>query len=179
MFNKNQIGLLLKKELEKGYDIVRISRWASSLYFNNIREFPDDLQILLEYLFRMEDDPQFEFSEDELQFLADKLIKGEDYPLKKTLDLVRRKDLGKFIKKELEKGTDLQNIAEKVKEFEFLFSEYPIDLQEIYNLFMKINKNADFVLSKKALETLSESLLNNHSDALQQALKVDEHDVKN
>ena len=35
--NKQMIGKELKLQLEKGYDIVRISRWASRIFSDNIR----------------------------------------------------------------------------------------------------------------------------------------------
>ncbi len=81
------IGQLLKLELTKGYDIIRLSRWAYSIYFNNIRSLDSHIEELLEYLFRMEDDPQFEYTEAELQLLAEKLINEEKDPIKQINDI--------------------------------------------------------------------------------------------
>lgn len=71
--NKKNIGKELKSELAKGYDIVRISRWAFRIYSND-RSQDLELKDTLETLFSMEDDPQFELSEAELMQIADRLI---------------------------------------------------------------------------------------------------------
>lgn len=81
--NKQNFGKELKKELLKGYDIVRISRWAFQLY-SNARSLDPETRDILEKLFSMEDDPQFEISQEELTELADKLIEeGERDDLEK------------------------------------------------------------------------------------------------
>lgn len=68
------IGKGLKSELAKGYDIVRISRWAFRVFSEDPRSLDPSLSEILESLFSMEDDPQFELTSDELSNLADKLI---------------------------------------------------------------------------------------------------------
>jgi uncharacterized paraquat-inducible protein A len=72
--NKQTVGSQLKSELERGYDIVRISRWAFRIYSENIRSLDPSLRKILENLFSMEDDPQFVLTADELRILSDKLI---------------------------------------------------------------------------------------------------------
>lgn len=71
--NKQNIGNGLKTELMKGYDIVRISRWAFQI-FSNEKSLDPELKDTLEKLFSMEDDPQFELSQEELTKLSNKLI---------------------------------------------------------------------------------------------------------
>jgi hypothetical protein len=87
MYDKQKIGQGLKEQLDIGYDIVRISRWAFGIYSNNRAVLTEDEEEILEYLFFMEDDPQFEYSENELLFLANNLIKNVPDALKKTNDL--------------------------------------------------------------------------------------------
>lgn len=72
--NKRDLGISLRNEIKKGYDIVRISRWAFHLFNENISSLDPYLTEVLQSLFSMEDDPQFEFSEQELLKLADDLI---------------------------------------------------------------------------------------------------------
>ena len=72
--NKQMIGKGLKSELARGYDIVRISRWAFRVYSEDPRSLDSSLREILESLFTMEDDPQFELTEEELSNLADKLV---------------------------------------------------------------------------------------------------------
>ncbi len=82
-YSNQQLGETLKTRLTKGYDIVQISRWAYEIYFNNCRFLDPSTEETLEYLFRMEDDPQFEYTEEELRLLADMLINDETDPIKK------------------------------------------------------------------------------------------------
>lgn len=84
--NKKMIGEELKSELAKGYDIIKISRWAFHIFSENIRKLDPYSREILEKLFAMEDDPQFELTEDELQDIADELIaEGEKEELSKPL----------------------------------------------------------------------------------------------
>ncbi len=82
MTYKKKIGEALKGELRKGYDIARISRWAFHLFYNHTRELDVTEREVLEELFRMEDDPQFEYTERELKLLAEMLINEEKNPIK-------------------------------------------------------------------------------------------------
>jgi len=68
----------LKNKLAKKFGIVEISRWAGRILLNNIRELHPNLEEILELLSRMEDDPQFEYTEEELNQLAEKLIKNDE-----------------------------------------------------------------------------------------------------
>ena len=92
-----QIGTELKEELEKGSDITKISRWASKIYHNNLRELGDMQIDILECLLRMEDDPQFELTVDELNEIAENLIfEGEKEELAAPIPEIRDRaeDLG-------------------------------------------------------------------------------------
>ncbi|CUI18076.1 hypothetical protein PNK_p0022 (plasmid) [Candidatus Protochlamydia naegleriophila] len=85
------LGEALKAELKKGYDIVKLSRWAFSVYSNNIRALTPCTNNILQYLFSMEDDPQFEYTEDELYEISEMLINGEKDPIKKIHDRYQEK----------------------------------------------------------------------------------------
>ena len=81
--NKKELGEQLKVLLKKEIDIVILSRWAFSIYSNNCRNLDPSMEEILEYLFSMEDDPQFELTEQELSLLAEMLINNEADPIKK------------------------------------------------------------------------------------------------
>ena len=85
--NKKQIGEKLKSELAKGYDVVRISRWAFKIYSENLKSLTPSLCEILESLFAMEDDPQFELTHEQLEILADKLISEGNKEEIECLDL--------------------------------------------------------------------------------------------
>lgn len=80
--NNSELGELLASLLKKENNIVKISRWAFTVYSSNRRELDRSTKEVLECLFSMEDDPQFEYSIQELKLLSEKLIHNESEPLK-------------------------------------------------------------------------------------------------
>ena len=82
-----EIGTVLLEEIERGCDIVRISRLAYRMYSTNLGNLTDEQEDLLMELFSMEDDPQFEYSEKELRILAEKLMDNEEHPLKQLNEM--------------------------------------------------------------------------------------------
>ena len=86
-YTNKQIGKELQEELKKGYNIVRISRWAFNIFYNHTRELNFTQRNILEELFRMEDDLQFEYTEQELKLLAEMLINEEKDPIKQINDM--------------------------------------------------------------------------------------------
>jgi len=76
------LGQMLLDHLNKDFNIVSISRWAYELFSDNCRWLSPDVEEVLQYLFRMEDDPQFEYTEQELKLLATKLINNEKEAIK-------------------------------------------------------------------------------------------------
>lgn len=86
-YNNKNLGEELKLQLISGYEIVKISRWAYKIYSHNCRYLDSPTEEILEYLFRMEDDPQFEYTEQELRLLAEMLIHKELDPIKKINDM--------------------------------------------------------------------------------------------
>lgn len=90
--NKQMIGKELRLELAKEYDIIRISRWAFRIYSEDPRALDSSLREILESLFAMEDDPQFELTAEELSNLADKLVvEGEKEELSTPVPEIKDK----------------------------------------------------------------------------------------
>ena len=88
--NKQMIGKELKSELAKGYDIVRISRWALRVFSENIRFLDSSTRDILEKLLSMEDDPQFELTAIDLRNLAERLIsEGDEEELGKPISEIK------------------------------------------------------------------------------------------
>ena len=85
--NKQELGKQLKSLLATERDIVKISRWAFRIYSNNLRNLDSSMMEVLECLFSMEDDPQFEYTEQELKLLAEKLINNEEDPIKQINEM--------------------------------------------------------------------------------------------
>lgn len=89
---KTEFGKLLKSFLKKEQEIVKISRWVFRVYSNDVRNLDDSMTEIMESLFSMEDDPQFEYTIEELNTIADMLIHNEENPLKRVLDGRLNKD---------------------------------------------------------------------------------------
>ncbi len=87
MYTKQELGLGLKKELSQGYNIFRISEWAYNVFSNNRKYLSPELEETLQYLFFMEEDPQFKYTELELKLLAEMLINNEENPIKKINEM--------------------------------------------------------------------------------------------
>ena len=64
---------MLQAELDKGYDVVRVARVAFQLYQDHGVELTPDLDENLFQLMAMEEGPEFEYSEEELRMLVEKL----------------------------------------------------------------------------------------------------------
>jgi hypothetical protein len=90
-YSSKRVGIELKAQLEKGYNIVRLSRWAYRLIFNHMGELDSNLEEILQCLAIMEDDPQFEYTEQELRIVAELLINEEENPPLKQIDTILAK----------------------------------------------------------------------------------------
>lgn len=90
MYTKQKFGQELKKQIEKNFNIIKIARWAECIYSNYCREISTDLNDVLMTLSIMEHGPEFEYTEEELRLLAQKLIDGEDNPLNQINEMKRQ-----------------------------------------------------------------------------------------
>jgi hypothetical protein len=63
----------LLDELQRGYDIIRLSRWAMATYLKHSSETHPELDRVIMKVVAMEEGPEFELSEDELAQLAQRL----------------------------------------------------------------------------------------------------------
>lgn len=81
-YSKKEIGKELRKEIDKGYNVQRISTWACDLLVT-IRDNPtDELDNILDRISLMDAGPEFEYTEEELRLLAEMLINEEKDPIK-------------------------------------------------------------------------------------------------
>ncbi|MBA3721679.1 MAG: hypothetical protein H0W88_04690 [Parachlamydiaceae bacterium] len=84
--NKKQLGQELIAQLNLGFDIVKISRWAHKINFENIKNIDSSMHVILQTLFSMEDDLQFEYTENELRMIANNLINNDENPFRKIAE---------------------------------------------------------------------------------------------
>jgi hypothetical protein len=85
--SKKEIGEELKRELDKGYNVIRISNWAHNLFFYSRETFTSDVSQVLQYIFLMEAGSEFEYTEKELRMLANLLINEVENPIKQLDDM--------------------------------------------------------------------------------------------
>jgi len=69
-YSKQQFGKELLEELDKGFNITRIARWAFSVRLEHCREFETGLDDVVMSVVAMEEGPEFEYSESELRSMA-------------------------------------------------------------------------------------------------------------
>ena len=65
---------LIQKLKEEPFSILKMSRWCNRIYIDHLREMDEVLHYLVFELSTMEDDPQFEYTKEELILLAEKII---------------------------------------------------------------------------------------------------------
>ncbi|MFI0436162.1 MAG: hypothetical protein ACH350_10665 [Parachlamydiaceae bacterium] len=86
-YSKKEIGKVLKEELNKGYNIERISNWADELFVSMRDKRCPELDDILRHIFIMDAGPEFEYSEQELRLLAELLMKEVKDPFKQINDM--------------------------------------------------------------------------------------------
>ena len=89
MYSKVELGEFFKKELAKGFDIRRISLWADEKFID-MRDWRSvEIENILQNLMMMNAGPEFEYTENELNMLADMLINNEEDAINKLRKLKR------------------------------------------------------------------------------------------
>ena len=73
IYSKRDFGVGLVAELNKGFDVVRLSRWAYATYLRHCPDLEAGLSDVMMEVVAMEEGPEFEFAEGELRDLAEKL----------------------------------------------------------------------------------------------------------
>jgi hypothetical protein len=82
MYTRIQFGIELKERVAKKQDVSEIGRWAYEMYLTHIQEInDDDFDDVLLTLNGMEDGPEFAFSYEGLNEIANDLIAGNDVNL--------------------------------------------------------------------------------------------------
>ena len=61
-------------ELQKGYDVVRLSRWAMATYLKHSHGIEPELKREIMAVVVMEEGPEFEMTEHELREFAERLM---------------------------------------------------------------------------------------------------------
>jgi hypothetical protein len=82
MYTRKMFGIELKERVLKKQDISEIGHWAYWVYMKHINNIDDDgFNEILLTLDGMEDGPEFAFTYEELNQIADDLIAGKDVQL--------------------------------------------------------------------------------------------------
>lgn len=82
MYTKVQFAKELKEKISKNQPIAEIGVWCHSIYLKYIEEIEDpDFDVLLLTLNTMELGPEYEFTYEELNNIAENLIAGNDVKL--------------------------------------------------------------------------------------------------
>lgn len=90
MITKQLIGKELLTILNKEFNIIKISRWAESIYSNHCRELTPEIDDIIMTLPVMEHGHEFKNTKDELVLLSEMLINEENNPIMKLNELKKR-----------------------------------------------------------------------------------------
>jgi len=73
-YTKMDFEASFKQEMAKGYDMIRVARWAHREYLEHGPEFEPGLLPVIMQLIAMEEGPEFEMTENEVRaFINEKL----------------------------------------------------------------------------------------------------------
>jgi hypothetical protein len=86
-YTKRDFGRELNEKISLKNSVSQIGKWAHSVFFENCRELDYELKDIIEQLLMMEEEPEFEYTIQELQLLADKLINNEKDVLKQINEM--------------------------------------------------------------------------------------------
>lgn len=75
IYTRKQLAVEVTKEIEAGYDVVKLARWAYAKYLRESNNLQTGLKEVLMDIVLMEEGPEFEMSEHELRELIG--ISGE------------------------------------------------------------------------------------------------------
>jgi hypothetical protein len=78
-YTKKDFGQRLRNRLSAGYDVVKIARWAHREFLENIGELDPRLDAEVMKVIAMEEGPEFEMTEGELQDMARRLESSSDF----------------------------------------------------------------------------------------------------
>lgn len=86
-YSKKDLGEELTRELDKGYNIERISRWADNLYYTIRDNDSAEIESILMDIDTMGAGPEFEYTEEELRLLVKKLMNNEKEPFREIQEM--------------------------------------------------------------------------------------------
>ena len=90
-YTKRDFGKELSEKISSGNTASQIGRWVHSVFFQHCRELDYELKDITEQLLMMEEGPEFQYTMQELQLLADKLINNEKDPLKQINEMRQKR----------------------------------------------------------------------------------------
>ncbi|MBS4166778.1 hypothetical protein NEOC65_001872 [Neochlamydia sp. AcF65] len=85
MLTKKDLVLGLKETIKEGFTPAQIGSWVYSNYLQLNEEVEEELWPICTQLAAMEVGPEFEFTIEELQLIAEKLLLEEENPIPKII----------------------------------------------------------------------------------------------
>ena len=78
MYTRQQFGKELKDKIRKKIPIEKIGEWSFLMFHYNLGEIDHDFEEILLRINLMQEGPEFEYSYEELEKIADDLILGKE-----------------------------------------------------------------------------------------------------
>jgi len=180
MYTRHQLGKELKELLSDPYDPIQVSKKAYNILCKGCLEIPQELSAIIPILKRIASTPTFEYSQEELLTLADKLIHNEENPFQqihsqelKTVHACIRQRFIKEFKELLSKPYDPIQVADWAYRIK---SDYDVDIPEelndIIDTLAIMSMGVEFEYSQEELLIVVDKLINNEKDPFQQMRNI-------
>ncbi|MBP6892767.1 hypothetical protein KBB68_04285 [Candidatus Babeliales bacterium] len=142
IYTRQQCGKELKNKIQQKVDVTDIGKWAYRMYSEHMCDIDDDFQEFLIDLNAMEDDPQFEFSYEELDKIADKLISGEQIidPYNKyngqPKDIVRQISIRQQFGKMLKNKVKTKEVIATIGRWSYDYCKHLMNVDDDFKIFV-------------------------------------------
>jgi len=180
MYSRQQTEKELKQILQKPYDPLTLFRWADRLYITGLEELSSELNDLLSAVEALSLDKNCEYTEEQLNLLAEKLINKIEKERERIVNhkaakkkLYTRRQIGKELKRILKEPYDPIIVANWAED---LYLHSPVDtspeLNHVLYALEMMQADESFEYTEEQLNILADKLMNNEENALKQVHKM-------
>lgn len=167
-YTRKDFGLELKKRIIAKQRVKLIAGWAFGQYLAHQFEIDDDFQNFLKDLSAMRQGVEFEFSYEELDQIADRLIAGENVKLYESVENSEsmlkneytRKDFGLALKEKIKNKEDQELIGRWVLN---MYYDYMLEIDDDFKDFLTdlsgMSAGPEFVRSYEELDQIADKLI--------------------
>lgn len=178
-YTKSQFIKELQEQLSKPYDSTLIADWAWSIYSDHGLGLTKELHDVVDTLGLMSMGPEFEYSQEELLILVDKMSNNEHDPLQQIRNKKREEraqfytytseQLGEELKEHVMEPYDPIRVSRWAYNMYYnRLQEIRPELESIIPILEMMSLGSEFAYSQEELLSLADKLINKEKDPFQQ-----------